>query len=277
MLSMLLAGYQRGGQATRLEPVGDSFKTVAFDVYGPKALACIGGLPSALASRCISLMMFRAGPDSPKPKRRIDADPHAWQVLRDDLHALALEHGVTWLALSQQSAVCKEINARGFELWQPILALAGHVESNGAEGLLELMQRYARLSLDTSKDDQVAEADEILFEILANAILLGQPPTPGEILAKAKERDPSTFDRWKPQTVSRRLKTYNIPIPRKSNGQRRYRHVTMDKLRRIQRHYGIDLDIPDPSPESSTLIDPVDPVQADFGGHESGARVDKGQ
>ncbi len=72
-------------------------------MYGPKALACIAGLPPALASRCIPVMMFRAGPDFPKPKRRIDADPQVWQGLRDDLHALALEHGATWLALSQRA------------------------------------------------------------------------------------------------------------------------------------------------------------------------------
>src|SRR5262249_54968370 len=57
LLSMLLAGYKRGGQATRLEAVGDNFRTVAFDVYGPKALACIAGLPPTLASRCITVMM----------------------------------------------------------------------------------------------------------------------------------------------------------------------------------------------------------------------------
>ena len=74
ILSMLLAGYKRGGQAIRLEAVGDSFRTIAFDVYGPKALACIAGLPPALASRTVQVMMFRAPPDSVKPKRRIDED-----------------------------------------------------------------------------------------------------------------------------------------------------------------------------------------------------------
>ncbi len=60
ILSMFLAGYKRGGQATRLEAVGDAFRPVAFEMYGPKALACVAGLPPALASRCIPLMMFRA-------------------------------------------------------------------------------------------------------------------------------------------------------------------------------------------------------------------------
>ena len=84
ILSMLLAGYKKGGTATRLEPVGDSgFKTVSFDVFGPKALACIAGLPPALASRAIPVTMFRSPPGSEKPRRRIDADPEGWQRLRD--------------------------------------------------------------------------------------------------------------------------------------------------------------------------------------------------
>jgi len=69
ILSMLLAGNKRGGQATRLEPVGDTFETTRFDVFGPKAMTCVAGLPPALASRSISVRMFRAAPGSPKPRR----------------------------------------------------------------------------------------------------------------------------------------------------------------------------------------------------------------
>jgi hypothetical protein len=61
VLSMFLAGYKRGGTATRLDKVGDGYRTVQFDVYGPKALACIAGLPPTLSSRCIQVMMCRAG------------------------------------------------------------------------------------------------------------------------------------------------------------------------------------------------------------------------
>lgn len=270
ILSMLLAGYKRGGQATRLEPVGDSFRTVAFDVYGPKALACIAGLPETLASRCITIMMFRAGPDSTKPQRRIDADPAAWQSLRDELHALTLDHGPTWLELAQRSNVCpKGINGRAYELWQPLLALASWIETEGASGLLTLVQQFAMQSIDAAKDDAVPESDELLLELLTEAVRCDQWPTPGELLSQAQERDPSTFGkpnghgpRWQPNTVTRRLKSYGIPVPRKVNGQRRYREVTMEILRRIQRHYSINLGIPDPasSPEAPTLTGPTDPV-----------------
>ena len=113
ILSMLLAGYNRGGCAMRLEPIGESgFRMVSFDVFGPKALDCISGLPPALGSRCIPIIMFRSGPGSSMPRRRIDADPGGWQQLRDDLHVLALEHGPTWLELADRSDVCPDMSGR---------------------------------------------------------------------------------------------------------------------------------------------------------------------
>jgi len=268
VLSMLLAGYKRGGQATRLEAVGDTFRPVAFDVFGPKALACIAGLPPPLASRCISLMMFRAGPLSPKPQRRIDADPTSWQRTRDDLHILALEYGPTMLELVQRADVCPTgIYGRAFELWQPLLALAFWIQSHGAAGLLSLMQKHALDSIDATRDDQIPEVDETLLEILTEAVKGGEWLTPGDILSRAQERDSNSFGnasgkgpKWQANTVTRRLKNYGIPVPKKSNGLRRYR-VDLGTLGRIQRHYGIDLGILDPAPnlETPTLTDPVVP------------------
>jgi hypothetical protein len=251
ILSMLLAGYKRGGQATRLEAVGDSFRPVAFDVYGPKALACITGLPPALSSRCISLLMFRAAPNSPKPKRRIDAELYRWKRLRDDLHTVMLEHGMAFVHLSRLSSVCPTgVDGRAYELWQPILALASWVESHGAAGLLNLMQRHALASNDTGKDDQISDADETLLELLADKIRMGGRPTPGEICAHAKELDRATFDRWTPRTVSNHLKSYGI-VAQKVDRRREYRSTTMADLLRIQTNYNIDLGIS--YPESSSL------------------------
>jgi hypothetical protein len=262
ILSMLLAGYKRGGQATRLEPVGDSFRPVAFEVFGPKALACVAGLPPTLASRCIPLTMFRAGPNSAKPARRIDADPAVWQALRDDLHALALEHGPDWQLLAARTDVCPPgIHGRAQELWQPILALAEWMQTHGAQGLLGVVQGHALATVDSDKDDAVPEFDETLLEILAVFVSSGDKPTPGEILTRAKECDPATFEKWPAQAVSRRLKAYGIATPRKSHGQRRYRDVTLDQLRRVQDHYGIDLGIaaPQSHPRTSPLVEPVAP------------------
>lgn len=242
LLSVLLAGYKRGGSAIRLEAVGDTFRPVTFDVYGPKALACIAGLPPALVSRCIPITMFRAGPESPKPRRRVDADS-AWQRIRDDLHVLALEHSHTWRQVAQRTDVCPpELAGRAFELWQPLLALAAWLDGLGAHELLVMMQRHAVATHESNKDEQIPDTDETLLEILAEFVRAGSAPTPAEILDRARERDKVTFERWTARTVSNRLKTYGIAAV-KSHGIRAFR-VAQGTLERIQTTYGIDLGLP---------------------------------
>ncbi|MDA1055007.1 MAG: hypothetical protein O3C40_31680 [Planctomycetota bacterium] len=238
--SMLLAGYKRGGQATRLEPIGDTFRTVSFDVYGPKALACIAGLPPALSSRCIPLMMFRAPPGSDKPRRRIDADPVGWQLIRDGLHEMALENGATWLDLPTRTGVCPAMSGRDFELWQPLLALASWIEAAGASGLLGLLQSHALATIDENQDDQTPDADETLLRILADEIRFGKPPTPGDVLAKAKNGESDSFKNWSAKAVSAHLKRYGLTT-NKSHGRKVYGKVTVDDLRRIQTTYAVDL------------------------------------
>jgi len=241
--SVFLAGYRRGGCATRLEPLPDGgFRPARFDVYGPKALACIAGLPPTLASRCIAVTMFRSAGDSPKPKRRLDADPGAWQAVRDDLHVMALEHGPTWGELaSRVRVVPAAISGRNYELWQPLLALAAWFQERGCDGLLRLMQSHAVASVATAKDEAIPEADEVLLELLADAVRQNTPPTTRSLLDSAKLRDEATFKQWHPKTVGTRLKSYGIPYPSKANGERRYRDVTPAQLLQIQQRYGVEL------------------------------------
>jgi len=240
--SILLAGYKRGGQATRLEPTGDTFKTVTFDVYGPKALACIAGLPPALASRAIPIYMFRAPPDSIKPKRRIDADPDSWQRLRDDLHALALEHGATWLELSERDGVCPAgIDGRHYELWQPLLAIASWLDELGAEGLLGLMQNYALKTIELGRDDQMPDAEEVLLRILAEKLAGMETPQPKEILEAAQAAEPTVFRQWSPKGVSNALRRYGIHTMT-LHGRKVYR-TSLTDLARIQATYGLTLGV----------------------------------
>jgi len=244
ILGMFLAGYRRGGCATRNEPIGDSYQPVQFQVFGPKVLACIAGLPPTLASRCIPITMFRSANESHKPKLRIDADPAAWQSVRDDLHLLALEHGPQWVELAGRTEVVPPgIGGRSYELWQPLLAIAGWLQEHGADGLLNGMQRYALASVANAKDDAVPEADEVLLELVAEALREHRPPTSGELLASARLRDEVMFKLWHARTVATRLKNYGFPIPAKTNGERRYGEVTSEQLLQIQRRYGIDLGI----------------------------------
>ena len=241
--SMLLAGYKRGGKATRLEAVGETFKTVEFDVYGPKAVACIAGLPPALASRCIPLSMFRAGPGSEKPRHRIDEHPQVWRSLRDDLHVLALEHGPTWMELAARADVCRDISGRHFELWQPLLALADWIETAGAQGLHGIVKAHALDSIEAGRDDQVPDADEIVLRIVTEKVKCGVTFTPGDVLAAAQQSEPALFQKWLPRTISNRLHQYGISRPKPKHGRRPYDHISLPMLLKIQQNYGIDLEL----------------------------------
>jgi hypothetical protein len=244
--TMLLAGYQRGGKATRLEEVNGTYKSVEFDVYGPKALACIRGLPPALASRCITVTMFRAGHKSPKPRRRIYPNERHWQEIRDALHMLAMSHGPAWLKLAEKSDVCPAMTGRNYELWQPILAMAYWFESHGVAGLLELTRRHALSVIESAKDDQAPDAEVILLQVLAKCLTESRAPSPTELLNLAKDQEPALFKTWSSTGVGKALSRYGIRS--KKSGDRRYRDTSLDELLRIQRNYEIDLDIEDLDP-----------------------------
>jgi hypothetical protein len=241
--SVLLAGYRRGGTATRLEPLPEGgFRPVRFEVYGPKVLACIANLPPALNSRCIPITMFRSASDSPKPSRRLDSDEPTWQSIRDDLHVIALEYGPEWMnAANRSDVVPPGVSGRAYELWQPILAVAAWLDGLGATGLLEILKKHALATLAAMKDDAVPEADEILLEVLTKKIQNGEKPTTKELLDEAANCDPTTFKMWHPKTVSARLSSYGIKTPKKLNGKREYRDVTTARLKEIQDRYGVDL------------------------------------
>ena len=242
--SMLLAGYKRGGKAMRLEPIEDSYKTTEFDVYGPKVMACIKGLPEALASRCISVVMFRAPKGSERPGRRIDANGVAWRSLRADLNALILDRGRELLVVADWDGVGPKMSGRQRELWQPILSLAAWVEDSGAEGLLAMLQAFAAEMVDAIGEEQTPYYDEALLRALIALRQAYEGPTAKDVLEKARQQEPDTFDSWSPKGVANALRRYGFQT-RKTRGKRTYGHVTIDQLRQVQTAYGMELGLPE--------------------------------
>ncbi|MCC7291375.1 MAG: DUF3631 domain-containing protein [Phycisphaerales bacterium] len=246
--SVLLSGYKRGSPATRLEKVGDTFRRIEFDVFGPKALASIASLPDALASRCIRIPMFRAAPDSANPRRRLDDESGEWGDLRDDLHVLALEHGATWAQLAaREDVVPVSLANRDFELWQPLLALASWVEEHGATGLLRAMQAHAESVAADGRDDGTSEADETLLRIVAEAVADGRHYglRAADVLRRAVELDGVGFAKWSERGVTAALKRYGVRTHKGTgNTGRTFAKVTLALLRRIESAYGLDLGLP---------------------------------
>jgi hypothetical protein len=217
-----------------------------FNVFGPKALACINELPPTLATRCLAVPMFRSPPGSPKPKLRVEADAQRWQSLRDALHILAVEHGSEWLDLPGRQDVVPEMSGRNFELWQPLLSIAAWLEDRGARGLLDLLRKHALLLIESSREASTPPDDEALLRALARAVGSGIAPTAGELLATVSESEPSLFHKWSARAVAAHLKRYGL-LSRKANGRHIFDPAPAD-LRRVQESYGIDLDLPQPDP-----------------------------
>lgn len=244
--SMLLAGYQRGRCATRMEKVKDSFKTVNYDVFGPKAIACINGVQAALQTRCIEIQTERAASGSPKPKHQMgDTD---WQSIRDDLFLLAITNGQAWIEASKRQDVGTSINGRDFELWQPLLAIAAFFEDAGIEDLVSLLSDFAVESVAESAELSVPEAEGCMLLVLAEATRSGivtakgirvYQPTAGEILYECKDREPSIFHNYSAKGVATRLRHYGLKTS-PSNGRREFRPL-QQKLEDIQERYSIDL------------------------------------
>jgi hypothetical protein len=257
LLSSLLAGYKRNGVATRCEAAGDGqFVMRHFNVFGPKALAAINELPPTLATRCLAVPMFRSPPGSMKPRLRVEADAKRWQMLRDALHILAMEHGSEWLALPARQDIVPQMSGRNFELWQPLLSIAAWLEDHGARGLLDLLRQHALLLIESSREAATPPDDEALLRALARAVGSGIAPTAGELLATVGEVDPSLFKNWTARAVAAHLGRYGLRS-RKANGRHVFDPSHADLLR-VQQSYGIDLDLPtDPPPGNVPYVPQV--------------------
>jgi hypothetical protein len=226
--AMLLAGY-------RMEKVGDNFKRVSFQVYGPKAIANINGVPPALASRCIEITMQKADPDSEKPNRQIGT--YGWQPVVDDLHLLALDYGNDWLAMASKNSKVAGLNGRDNELWKPLVSIGQWFESHGVNGLTDIMVDYANASAADSRELGNSDIDVTLLTILAVQLKRGALPTNRDILTAAREDDGITFKSWSDRAVGSRLRAFGLRTS-KSNGKRVYRDI--EKLRDIERRHGVD-------------------------------------
>jgi hypothetical protein len=231
---ILLAGYKRGGNAQRCKP--ETFEPQVFEVYGPKAVACISGLPAPLLSRCIPLYMFRCPPESQKPKRRLGDEAERFQQLRDDLHAWALGNAPLFIELASMAALCEGMTGRHYELWQPLLALAALVNQDRA------LRQFADEIIGDNQEDATPEADETLLKILTARILQGQEPQAKDILISARAESPELFARYSAKGVANTLKRYGLKTA-KIHDKRVYR-VGVDELRRVQDRYGIELNLP---------------------------------
>lgn len=137
---LLNAGYKRGSPALRCE--GDDHRVVEFEVYGPKMIASIRGLEDVLESRCILINMLRTA--GPKGNLVVSEYGEDWARARHGMYLLALQHFAGVRDRYLHGAGADELSNRQAELWRPLLAIAAYLDDQGANGLLALVQDYAK-------------------------------------------------------------------------------------------------------------------------------------
>jgi len=137
---LLNAGYKQGSPAIRCE--GDDHRVVEFEVYGPKIIASIRGLEDVLEARCILVNMLRTA--GPKGNLVVSECGEDWGGVRHGLYCFALQHFAGVRDRYLDGAGADDLSNRQAELWRPLLAIAAYLDDCGADGLLALVQEYAR-------------------------------------------------------------------------------------------------------------------------------------
>ena len=231
LAQMLQAGYKKGGRASRCE--GDSHRVMTFDVYGPKVLGCIRGLPPALATRCIEIRMSRAPKGEKRAAKRLDCSESVHRDLLDDLHIWALEHA--------HQAVTQELGGldianRDAELWHPLLSI---VKYSGDDVLLTELQEFAKVKAESGKKDNASEAGPIFLRSLYELRTRGEIPTAQQILDHARFLQPGYFDSAIARGVASALGNYDIKSS-SSNGRKLFRAELKD-IEEIASRYEYDL------------------------------------
>jgi hypothetical protein len=121
MRSLLNAGYRRGQRAYRMGG-GNNRVLESFEVFCPKMLAGIGGLPATLASRCVRIEVKRRRPSEPVEDYYPEDVLDEADGLRAWLGSWA-DHAVGALRAARPDRI-EGLRDRMNEVWRPLLAIA---------------------------------------------------------------------------------------------------------------------------------------------------------
>lgn len=145
MRTVLNAGFKKGGTVVKCRGTGIE----EVDVYGPKALACIGRLPDTVYDRSIIIRMERkqsAQPVEPLRERNIRKESVQLRVLAErwvDSHRKKV-------VKASKSIEVDVLAAREADIWQPLFAIA---LAAAPASMSELRKTAQRLSREKAKSD----------------------------------------------------------------------------------------------------------------------------
>jgi hypothetical protein len=208
--AILNSGYRRGGIASFCDKGAGGFDLRDVAVFGPKAIAGIGGLPDTIADRSIPIALKRRAPSEPVARFR-------WRDAQEE--AKPLREGLACWASANVEALTEarpdipsELDDRAADVWEPLLAIA-----DAAGGYWPQRARTAALSLSVGErrdNDSLGvrlladiraifderKTDRLSSVQLADALVANEEAPWGDLRDKALE----------PRTLARLLRPYEV-------------------------------------------------------------------
>jgi Protein of unknown function (DUF3631) len=235
--AILNSGNKAGTSVPRVKLEGKTRSVDWFDVYGPKAIAGIGDLPSTVADRSIPIRMKRRTASEPIERfRQRTAEMLASEIVAD-FDAVPLVTDVP---------VPEELNDRAADSWEPLLALA-----DAAGGSWPIRARMAAVALSSDDEIPVTVGIRLLSEI---KVVFAEDDhlTTADLLRRLHDLEDAPWGDWYGSPLSGRglaklLGPYRVmPMQRRVHGEKSRGYFRSDFTDAWTRY------VLDPLPESGT-------------------------
>ncbi len=240
---LLNAGIEKGARVKRVEKINNRFVTRSYDVYCPKVVANISGLPESTLSRCIVFRLLRT--TNKKGNLRPRENGKEWRPIRDACFAFVLEN---WQAIQEiyDAHLSENILNRNEDIWRPIFAMAKFFGEDVYERVLE----YAKESIKENKVDVFSsDWDFQLLQVLRDNVSSGGWYKVKQIRGWLSERlsiENPPRETW----VGRQLKAHKFR--QRCNPDSEYLLSPEEIDDRFQRRYG-ELDLTEDDPEGTKV------------------------
>ena len=224
--AILNSGNRIGSPVLRVKLEGRRREVEAFDVFGPKAVAGIGNLPSTVADRSIPIRLKRRGPGEVVAKFRR-------RIAQADAGELAFDWST--VTLVTDVPVPDELNDRAADSWEPLLAIA-----DAAAGDWPARARLAAIAL-SSEEDEPSVGMRLLSDV-RDAFDGQEHLSTADLLGRLHDLDEAPWGDWygKPLTargLARLLGPYRVmPVRRRLAGELRRGYFRVDFLDAWQRY-----------------------------------------
>jgi hypothetical protein len=195
VISILNAGFERGGCVPRSIPTGDSWVTRRFSVYSPKAIAGISHLPHTLHTRVFQIDMPKRKASEAIQTFEPDRLAHPAEILRDDQAICALRNasriaemyaGRSKLVACSDASTKSPIPDRLRDILAPLYAIAAVIDLEAGELVATPgLDGFAAIQAGSRNSDPVFED----YAIALHALFAWATPQwrNGKVLIKTRE------------------------------------------------------------------------------------------